>query len=314
MTEDSSLAKVLRNIERLSYPLIFLPFLTEYIESGKVARTPRELVTEGVVGVLLLFYIFVIRRGRKRMESLERDRKNLTALLLHDMKTPLAVVMGTLSYLEKHPDDVEQGKWIRMALKNCREDLELMDQLMEVDQLEVKGLPLTKREVDFPELLRTCAEEISAIAAMKGIAFLSSYGEDVSRVMADEGLLRRVLMNLMRNAIKFTKSGGRLDVRAEVLEKDLVVTVKDTGIGIPPGEMKKLFSRFARVQNTHGQGQQGWGLGLYFCKLAVEAHGGRIEADSQFGEGTHVRFSIPLVLPPLPISQRGVLVNTGFGI
>jgi signal transduction histidine kinase len=281
-------------LEMTGYALVFLPFLTDFIETGHWPQTPRDLVTEVTLGLLVLFYVRVIRRARRRLNRMEETRKDLTALLLHDMTTPLSVVMGTLSHLEEHPDDPERRKWIRAALRSCREDVELMTQLVEADQLEGRKFSVEKRPVDLPELLRSCAEEISGTTFKKNIAFTVFHAPDVGTVSADEGLLKRVLMNLMRNALKFTKTGGRLDVRAEIQRGWLVVKVQDSGIGIPQEHMNRLFERFSRVPTEDGEAREGWGLGLYFCKLAVEAHGGRIDVHSHPGQGTLVRFTIPL--------------------
>lgn len=284
----------LRFVERAGYALVFLPLVTDFLERGRWPRPGRELVTEVVLGLLVLFYAGVIRWVRKRLERLEEDRKTLTALLIHDLKNPLTVVMGTLSHLDDHPDDVERRKWIRAALRSCREDLELMNQLVEVDRLEGNGFSLSKRPVDIPELLRSCSEEISATAARKKVAFVESHDDGIGSVIADEGVLRRVLMNLIRNALKSMKEGGKLEVRADARDGCLIVSVKDTGTGIPPEGLKTLFGRFSRVRSGDGDVQEGWGLGLYFCKLAVEAHGGWINVQSRPGEGTLVRFAIPI--------------------
>ncbi len=292
--KKSSISRWLRLIEGTGYVLVFLPFLTDFIETGRWPRSSRDLVTETTMGLLVLFYIMVIRRVRLRLDRSERDREDLTALLLHDMKTPLSVVMATLSHLEEKPEDPENRKWIRAALRSCREDVELMTQLMEAGRLEGEKFPLARRPVNVPELLRSCAEEISAAAFMKRIAFTVSHAPEVNTVSADEGLLKRILMNLMRNALKFTKAGERLDVRADVQRNWLVVKVKDTGAGIPPERMDRLFGRFSRIEREGGSSGEGWGLGLYFCKLAVEAHGGVIDIHSRPGQGTLVRFTIPL--------------------
>ncbi len=290
----------LRLVERTGYALVFLPLVTDFLERRSWPHSVREYVTEMVLGILVLFYVGVIRWVRKRLERLEEDRKTLTALLIHDLKNPLTVVMGTLSHLQDHPDDVEQRKWIRAALRSCREDLELMNQLVEVDRLEGPGFSLSKGPVDVPELLRVCSEEISATAARKKVLFVESHGEEVSSVFADEGLLRRAIMNLARNALASMRDGGKLEIRADTRAGHLVVSVKDTGIGIPPEGLKKLFGRFSRIHSENRKGEEGWGLGLYFCKLVVEAHGGWIRVDSRPDEGTHVQFALPLQGAPAP--------------
>ena len=284
-------------IERTGYLLVLLPFLTDFFETGKWPHTVRDLVTETTMGLLILFYVRVIAFVRRRLTTLEIEREKLTTLLVHDMRSPLSAIMGTLSYLEEHPDDPERRKWIRAALRSCREDVELMSQLLEADRLESKSFVLEKRPVHIPELLRSCAEEISATAARNKIALTVSHTPEVGTLLADESLLRRILMNLLRNAIKYSRPGDRLDVRAETGEDALRVKVSDTGIGIDPAQKDRLFNRYSRIETKEGEPQEGWGLGLYFCKLAVDAHGGKIDIQSQPGQGTLVQFEIPTGQP-----------------
>ena len=165
-----------------------------------------------------------------------------------------------------------------------------MNQLMEADRMEENALEIVKRPVYVPELLRSCAEEISATTFARNIVFSSSHAPEVDIVAADEGLLRRALMNLQHNAVKNTKPGGQVEVHVETSDGFLVISVYDTGVGIASENIKELYHRFSRLSTT----REGWGLGLYFCKLVAEAHGGKIEVKSQPGLGTSVRLAIPL--------------------
>ena len=115
---------------------------------------------------------------------------------------------------------------------------------------------------------------------------------DLPQVPADSDLISRVLTNLLDNAVKFTPRGGSTAASVEQRGNEILFTVSDTGPGIPPGYRQRVFERFARLENT--EGVKGVGLGLAFCKLAVEAHGGRIWAESEMNHGSTFCFTLPL--------------------
>jgi signal transduction histidine kinase len=117
--------------------------------------------------------------------------------------------------------------------------------------------------------------------------------EQVPPVLADSGMIERVLVNLVGNALKFTPSRGEVSVSIEVAEDTVCVRVQDSGPGILPQHRQRIFDKFARVQNQDGMG--GIGLGLAFCRLAVEAHGGRIWVESTEGQGSTFAFTLPLL-------------------
>jgi signal transduction histidine kinase len=118
-------------------------------------------------------------------------------------------------------------------------------------------------------------------------------------VKGDAERLRRVVMNLVGNAVKFTGEGGGVSVtaRADPEGRFLLVTVADTGVGISPQEQRHIFDKFSRTAGTSREGRSSTGLGLYFCKLMVEAHGGRIRVESRPGEGARFSFTVPLARP-----------------
>jgi len=131
-------------------------------------------------------------------------------------------------------------------------------------------------------------------AARKQIALEIDLPQGLPAVRGDAGLLRDVLQNLLDNAIQYTPEGGLIRVNATVGAKELVVTVTDTGIGIPLAEQERIFERFYRVDPARSREAGGTGLGLSIAKHIVEAHGGRLSVDSEVGHGSKFSFSVPL--------------------
>src|SRR5512141_15259 len=171
--------RLLMYVEGTSYPLILLPWLTDFMETGRWPRGGRDLITEGLVGLVLLLHALTIRQARRRVERLEKDRRTLTSILLRDMKNPIANVIAALSRLEEHPEDLSRRALIKSSIRSCRQDLDLMNQLLDADRLEEKELSVVKRPVYVPELLRSCAEEISPTTFARNIAFSCSHSPDV---------------------------------------------------------------------------------------------------------------------------------------
>jgi len=281
-------------IERLSYGLILLPTLTEYLENGSLPRTPRDMITEFVIGALILGFILLIRSARRQMVRLEGLRRTLTSALIHDLKNPLTSIVGTLYMIrEKDLGLSERSKLLDLSMEACNSQVQLIDNLLDVDRLEVGDLVPRVREIDAPGLVTGCIEASVGAAAFKGVALAGTAPEAGPPLRADPDLLRRVLLNLIQNALKYTPRGGRVSVSAAHGDGVFIIEVSDTGAGIPPEHIGKLFAKFYRVEGSDRSARPGTGLGLYFCRLAVEAHGGKIGIDSELRHGTTIWLRLP---------------------
>lgn len=301
--DQGMLHRQLKRIEGISYFLLLIPVLTDLIERGRLPHEGRELVTEITLGLIVLLFIKALQRARIKIERLETARQTLTELIVHDLKNPMTTVMASLSCLTDadYPEE-SRRKLLASALKSCNAQMELMDRLLEVERLESGLFPLRVQPIDLSNFLNGCLQEWTGPAVLKEIELRTAPAYLAATVTADPELLRRVIGNLLQNALKYTPTGGRVELGATV-EKDRVrIRVADSGRGVGDEERKRLFDRYYRVEGRDQATHAGTGLGLYFCRLAVEAHGGTIAVAD--GAGMVVLIDLPLAPartpPPVP--------------
>jgi len=171
--------------------------------------------------------------------------------------------------------------------------LTLVDNLLGVQRLEEGKAPVDRSEVDLQELLQTALRLMKPRGEEKGLALVDELPAELPLVWADWSILTRVVVNLLDNAIKFTPSGGTITLSASAGEAEVQVTVADTGVGIASEDQDRVFEKFERVREPGRSHEVGTGLGLAFCKLALEAHGGRIWVQSKEGAGSQYAFTLP---------------------
>ncbi|MEX0602630.1 MAG: HAMP domain-containing sensor histidine kinase [Bacteroidota bacterium] len=182
--------------------------------------------------------------------------------------------------------------------------LQLINDLLDVSKFEAGNMTLHKEAVTFQHIVHRVAKQMEFQYKQKQVALRATLPDGLPSVLADAGKLGQVMMNLFSNALKFTGSGGTVEVSAgRVMEvvppaKDPVpmlrITVKDSGIGVPNEELPTLFERYRQASTARKTRQKGTGLGLTICKLIVEAHGGKITVESEVGKHTTFHFTIPV--------------------
>jgi PAS domain S-box-containing protein len=228
--------------------------------------------------------------------ALETMREDLTHMIIHDLRTPLGSIMGSLQLIHtafvEQDDTLPVAKLLRIAMRSGQKLYLLIDSLLDLGRLETGEAELNKAPVSPDALVREAAEQVQPQALNKGQAVEVRAFPGLPNVVADRDLIQRVLTNLLDNAVKFTPEGGTIRLEAERVGGEVLFTVSDTGVGIAPEHRQRIFDRFSRLEST--EGVRGTGLGLAFCRLAVEAHGGRIWVESEMGEGSQFRFTLPL--------------------
>ncbi|OGO68152.1 MAG: hypothetical protein A2Z37_11335 [Chloroflexi bacterium RBG_19FT_COMBO_62_14] len=240
------------------------------------------------------FLQWILRDITERLE-LDELRTDLTSMIFHDLRSPLGNIISSLEVLQMTlpKDDETLQSVLSIANRSSRRLSRLIDSLLDLGQLEAGQAVLNKTSASLKALIAEAVEEVHPVAEAKGLQLQFRLGKpDLPYVAMDVDMVRRIVINLLENATKYTRSGGRITITATTLDGEVSVSVTDTGLGIAPRDQKIIFSKFARLQ--HDGGPKGLGLGLAFCRLAVEAHGGRIRVESEEGKGSTFTFTLPL--------------------
>lgn len=229
------------------------------------------------------------------VKAVERLRGDLTHTLVHDLRNPLGSVLASLEILESSPHHGGSEKDARALSAGRRAALKLqsmVNALLEVNRLEDRSVPLDLLPTSLRSLVSEVLEVQAPLAASRSVVLRNDVPDDLPKAKADEPHLSRVVQNLVGNAIKFTPPGGevRVHARHDPETPDLLrVEVEDTGDGVPDEIRDRIFEKFV----TGRQAGRGMGLGLAFCRLAVEAHGGRIRVENRPGGGARFVFTVP---------------------
>jgi NtrC-family two-component system sensor histidine kinase KinB len=261
-----------------------------------VERTLTPVRDRGgaITGWLLVF------RDVTEERELALLRNDLTNMLIHDLRSPLTVLTSSLELMKLDLAVGNQGacdELIELAEKSGERVLRLVNDLLDISRLESGQMTVHPQPLDVAVLLDTVATRLAPLAAQAHIALETSAEAELPLLYVDPELIDRVLHNLLDNALKFTPDGGQVRLWARLdSERDLeamLVGVSDTGPGIPPEAQARLFKKFQQVVSNRGR-RMGTGLGLPFCKLAVEAHDGQIWAESAIGEGSTFVMRLPV--------------------
>jgi signal transduction histidine kinase len=228
--------------------------------------------------------------GLTRLEDL---RRSMVSDVAHELRTPLSNIRG---YLEALQDGVVEPK--REIIDSLHEEAmllnRLVDDLQELALAEAGQLRLERQSVAPADLVNRAMEAARAQAAAGGITLQVDLPADLSLVDVDPQRIGQVLGNLLSNALTHTPPGGEVVVAAQARESEVELSVSDTGEGILPEHLPYIFERFYRADKSRSRATGGTGLGLAIARQLVEAHGGRIEVESEVGRGTQFTFTLPV--------------------
>ncbi|MBN1812352.1 MAG: GAF domain-containing protein [Anaerolineae bacterium] len=233
--------------------------------------------------------------------KLAQLREDMMHMLVHDLRSPLTVLRGSLEMIEIAVDDgkLEDVRFLeQMAQRGSDRMLRMVNELLDISKLESGEFPLHPEAVEAESLLRDISTRLRPLAADANIAINMLIAPNLPSLYVDSKFTDRVLHNLVDNAIKFTPDNGHVKLWAKLDPEKadtMLIGVTDTGPGIPPQERHRVFEKF---QQTSATGRRvGTGLGLPFCKLAVEAHGGQIWVESEVGKGSTFVMRLPTAKP-----------------
>ncbi len=238
----------------------------------------------------------VVLHDVTELRRLERVRQDFVANVSHEFKTPLTAIQGFAETLLSGAldDPTSNRRFLEIIRTHAVRLARLTNDLLKLARIEAGKLEVEFFPVGLIELIEGCAETTLLKASRKQITLEIEVPPGLPPVRGDAGLLRDVLQNLLDNAIQYTPEGGHIRVSADLRNREAVVTVTDTGIGIPTSDQERIFERFYRVDAARSREAGGTGLGLSIAKHIVEAHGGHLWVDSVIGEGSKFSFSIPI--------------------
>ena len=241
-------------------------------------------------------YTAELAESYRRLRELERLRDDLTYMIVHDLRTPLTSLLSGLQTVPLVGDlNPTQSEMLGIATDGGETLLGMINDLLDVEKMEQESVPLLLAPLSAHALITQACAQVALLANAEGLTLTPEAAPDLPELQGDEDKLRRTLVNLIGNAIKFTPRGGTITVGASCgSANDLLFFVRDTGEGIPADALERIFEKFGQVESRQAGRKMSTGLGLTFCKLAVEAHGGRIWAESTPGVGSVFFFTLPL--------------------
>lgn len=267
----------------------------QVIAAGDVLLPARVTVTHrqgGVPG-----YLFVVS-DESRAAEMSRLKDELVAIISHELRAPVSSILGFLDLLRNNsvePLTEDQLELIAVIERNARRLLALVGDLLFTARAESEGIELSRSEGDVRELVKMAVISAGPAAASKGIDLVGEYPPQPALASVDDQRFGQALDNLISNAIKFTPNAGHVTARVEHLSDSVLVSVEDTGVGIPEAEQRSLFTRFFRASTATMNGIPGVGLGLVITRSIVRTHGGTMSLRSTVGEGTEITISLPAV-------------------
>jgi signal transduction histidine kinase len=233
-----------------------------------------------------------LQRNYKRLQEVEKLRDDMRNMIVHDLRTPLTSVIVGVEMLGNHGVLTElQREMISIATTGGKTLLGMINDLLDVEKMESGTPHLRYDQLSAEALVTGAVEQLASLAELEQTKLVAEISEGLPSFAGDENKLSRTLVNLIANAIKFTRAGTVTITASQPDPQNIRFAVRDTGAGIPAEAFEKIFEKFGQLDGGH---RVGTGLGLAFCKLAVEAHGGRIEVASTPGVGSTFSFTVPV--------------------
>jgi PAS domain S-box-containing protein len=293
------------------------PVLGKRIELSALHRDGHEFPVELTVSVLRLgtavsFTAFIhdiserkraeeeVRQAKDEAERANLAKSEFLSRMSHELRTPLNAILGFGQLLEMDRLPPEHQESVSQILKAGRHLLDLINEVLDISRIEAGGLTLSPEPVRIADALSDALELIRPLAAARGIGISIDNRVDGHHVRADRQRLKQVLLNLLSNAVKYNAEGGHVTLSCTEDDGLMRIGVTDTGSGIAPEEMGRVFSPFDRLGRQEGD-VEGTGLGLALSKGLMEAMGGRLDVESAPGEGSTFTVELPLAESPLAL-------------
>ncbi len=262
-------------------------------QTVRLQATPCDGAPADAALVLVVQDVTDIRR-------LEGVRREFVANVSHELKTPLTSIRGLVETLLNGAleDSANNRRFVTMIDEDATRLTRLIDDLLELSQIESKAAPLSLQPVDVRQLIQDVGARLQRQVQERQVALDVSLPEGLPPITGDPDRVRQIFLNLLDNAVKFNKPGGRVTVTAGRRDASVSISVEDTGSGIPPQGLQRIFERFYRVDKARSRELGGTGLGLAIVKHLVDLHHGTIDVRSQPGRGSTFTVTLPLWQAP----------------
>jgi len=260
--------------------------------------TPSRAFIQAIatpLGEVLQGNVLLVVQDLTRVRRLETVRRDFISNVSHELRTPLASLKALTETLEEGAleDPPAARRFLQQMDREIDNMTQLVRELLELSRIESGKVPLNRQPLQAADLLESAAARMHLQAERAGLNLSVRIDEPLPPVLADRERIEQVLINLLHNAIKFTPPGGYIELAARVEGNEVIFSVKDTGVGIDPEALPRIFERFYKADQSRSGG--GTGLGLSIARHTVEAHGGRIWAESVLNRGSTFFFTLPVV-------------------
>jgi two-component system sensor histidine kinase/response regulator len=285
-------------------PVLFISGLSETADKVKAFRVGgadyitkpfqlEEVAARVATHLELRWQRRQLRESYEQLQKLETLRDDLTHMIVHDLRTPLTNIIGNLQTLQAADYDRElTQEFLPVAVEAGQTLLGMVNDLLDISKLEAGQMVLEITEFPVAEVIETALGSVRGLAEQKRLELSADVAPADLRLRADQEKIRRALTNILGNAVKFTREGSvRVQARGE--NGGVLISVADTGEGIPPADRERIFGKFSQVELRSGGRQMSTGLGLAFVRLALEAHGGKAWVEGELGKGSTFCISLP---------------------
>lgn len=287
-TLDQLITETLRTGEAARNQLSLADSRTHSERYIEVSAVPIRKSDDEVIGAVVLFHDIT------ELKQLDRIRREFVANVSHELRTPLSILRGYIEVLLDTPTSQEESARILSIMERHSKRLGLLiDDLLSLARLESSNAKLDLGIVRVEELFNNVAHDWREKSAAKNLKVFLDLPSEPLAIRADEARLHEVLHNLVENAVKYSYENGQIHLQATKRGDEVVLSVADNGSGISKGDLPRIFERFYRADKARSRELGGTGLGLAIVKHVAQLHGGRVEAESEVGQGTTIRVILP---------------------